>query len=303
MTPERRDELAVRAAGVIVVTTVALALAGLTWRLVGWDDGRTSVYVADSLPPLGGAGSGDPDVARIVGLAPFGGGSADGLPASTLGLVLKGILLAYPAEASSALIASGEGPAVAYAIGGAVAGNAIIEAIEIDRVILRVGDRRELLAFPEPVAGGASVPTTSATPGAGITITTPGATLGQPAGPGQSAESAAALASASPIASAAAAAQAEAARAATPAPVAPPPSAAELGVTESSGGYRIGPNPSPELRRFGLQPGDVIETLNGQAVGSVANDRQLFDRAVQSGGARVEVVRDGRRLTLTFPLR
>ena len=303
MSPERRDELAVRAAGVIVVTTLALALAGLTWRLVGWDDGRTSVYVADSLPPLGGAGSGDPDVARIVGLAPFGGGSADGLPASTLGLVLKGILLAYPAEASSALIASGEGPAVAYAIGGAVAGNAIIEAIEIDRVILRVGDRRELLAFPEPVAGAAPVPTTSVTPGAGITITTPGATLGQPAGPGQSAESAAALASASPIASAAAAAQAEAARAATPAPVAPPPSAAELGVTESSGGYRIGPNPSPELRRFGLQPGDVIETLNGQAVGSVANDRQLFDRAVQSGGARVEVVRDGRRLTLTFPLR
>ena len=300
MTPERRDELAVRAAGVIVVTTVALALAGLTWRLVGWDDGRTSVYVADSLPPLGGAAGTDPDIARIVGLAPFGGGSADGLPASTLGLVLKGILLAYPAEASSALIASGEGPAVAYAIGGAVAGNAIIEAIEIDRVILRVGDRRELLAFPEPVAGAAPVPTTSATPGAGITITTPG----QPAGLGQSAESVAALASASPIASAAAA-QAEAARAATPAPapVAPPPTAAELGVTESSGGYRIGPNPSPELRRFGLQPGDVIETLNGQAVGSVANDRQLFDRAVQSGGARVEVVRDGRRLTLTFPLR
>jgi general secretion pathway protein C len=47
----------------------------------------------------------------------------------------------------------------------------------------------------------------------------------------------------------------------------------------------------------------VIETLNGQAVGSVASDRQLFERAVQSGGARVEVVRDGRRLTLTFPLR
>ena len=299
MSPERRDELAVRAAGLIVVTTVALALAGLTWRLVGWDDGRTSVHVADSLPPLGGSGGTDPDVARIVGLAPFGGGGADGLPASTLGLVLKGILLAYPAEASSALIATGEGPAVSYGIGGAVAANAIIETIEIDRVILRVGDRRELLAFPEPVAGAVPVPTTSATPGAGITITTPG----QPSAPGQSPESAAALASASPIASAAAAAQAATARAATPAPVAPPPSAAQLGVTEGSGGYRIGPNPSPELRRFGLQPGDVIETLNGQAVGSVANDRQLFEAAVQSGGARVEVVRDGRRLTLTFPLR
>lgn len=298
MTPERGGELAVRAAGVIVVTTVALALAGLTWRLVGWDDGRTSVFVAEALPPLGAGAGADPDIARIVGLAPFGGGGdGSGLPASTLGLVLKGILLAYPAEVSSVLIATGEGPAMSYGIGGAPAANAVIETIEVDRVILRVGDRRETLGFPEPVAGAVPAPTTIAAPGTGITITTPG----QASAPTQSPQAAAALASSSPIATAAAAAAA----ASRPAPAAPvaPPSASSLGVSESAGGYRIGPNPAPELSRFGLRPGDVIETLNGQAVGDLADDRQLFERAVESGGARVEIVRDGRRVTLTIPLR
>lgn len=298
MTPERAGDLAVRGAGLIVVVSLAFALANLTWRLVGWDDGRDRVAVADVLSPLGASGGPDPDVARIIGLAPFGGGAAGGsdLQASTLGLVLKGIMLAYPAEASSALIAGADGVALAYGVGASVAGSAVIESIEIDRVILRVGDRRELLAFPEPVAGAAPDP---ATPGAGITITTPA----QPAAPAPAPtpEAAAALASASPIATAAAAQQA--ARPAQPAASAPAPSAASLGVEATTSGYRIGANPSPELRRFGLQPGDVIETLNGQAVGSATTDRQLFERAVQSGGARVEVVRDGRRLTLTIPLR
>lgn len=300
MTSDRAGELAVRATGLIVVVSLAFALAGLTWRLVGWDDGRDHVPVAETLPALGAAGGADPDVARIVGLAPFGGGAGgSGLPASTLGLVLKGILLAYPAEASSALIASADGAAVAYGVGASVAGNAVIESIEIDRVILKVGDRRELLGFPEPVAG-TPAPTTTA-PGTGITITTPGQPPAASTVAPPSPQAAAALAASSPIASAAAAAQAT--RPAQPTQPAPPPSAASLGAEATASGYRIGPNPSPELTRFGLRPGDVIETLNGQAVGSVASDRQLFERAVQSGGARVEVVRDGRRLTLTFPLR
>ena len=75
------------------------------------------------------------------------------------------------------------------------------------------------------------------------------------------------------------------------------------GVSASAAGYRIGANPSPELRRFGLQPGDVIESLNGQAVGDAASDQQLFERARSAGQARVVVVRDGRRITLNFPLR
>ena len=297
MTPERRDEIALRVVSVVVVGSLALALAGLTWRLTGWDDGRDEVAVAETVAPSGGAAApgADADVARIVSLAPFGGAAAaGGLPASTLGLVLKGILMAYPPGASTALIAVGEGPAAIYGIGQTPVGDAVIESIEVDHVILSSGGARQRLDFPAPVIVDPAA-VSGATPGAGITVT--------PVQSQPSPEAAAALAMSSPVASAAAAAQ-QAPRVAdagaTPNVAA---AAGAAGVTATSSGYRIGPNPSPELRRFGLQPGDVIETLNGQAVGDAGSDQQLFERARSAGQARVVVVRDGRRLTLNFPLR
>ncbi len=296
MTPERRNELALRAVSVLVVGSIAWALAGLTWRLVGWDDGRSEVAVAESLPPLGAqAGGLDPDVARIVSLAPFGGGatSVGGLPASTLGLILKGVLSAHPTSASTALIAVGEGPATIYGIGQSPADNAVIEAIEIDHVILNVGGTRERLGFPAPIS--APVDPSALAPGAGITVTpvTP---------PSQTPEAAAALAAASPVASAAAARPAPPPldRGATPNVAA---AAGGAGMSATPSGYRVGPNPSPELRRFGLQPGDVIESLNGQAVSGSSNDQTLLEQARAAGQARVVVNRDGRRLTFTFPVR
>ncbi|WP_425992517.1 type II secretion system protein N [Brevundimonas sp. TWP2-3-2] len=298
MTPERRDEIALRVVSVVVVGSLALALAGLTWRLTGWDDGRDEVAVAESLAPLGGAAApgADADVARIVSLAPFGGATAaGGLSASTLGLVLKGILMADPSSASTALIAIGEGPAAIYGIGQTPVGDAVIEAIEVDHVILSSGGARQRLDFPEPVAIDPAT-VYSATPGAGITV--------MPVQPPQSPAAAAALAMSSPVASAAAAASQPAPRVADPGATPNVAAAAgAAGVTPTASGYRIGPNPSPELRRFGLQPGDVIETLNGQAVGTAGSDQQLFERARSAGQARVVVVRDGRRLTLNFPLR
>ena len=130
MTPERRDEIALRVVSVVVVGSLALALAGLTWRLTGWDDGRDEVAVAERLAPPGGAAApgADADVVRIVSLAPFGGATAPGgLPASTLGLVLKGVLMASPPSASTALISVGDGPAAIYGIGQTPVGDAVIE--------------------------------------------------------------------------------------------------------------------------------------------------------------------------------
>ena len=296
MTPERRDELILRTVGVVVVGSLAVALAGLTWRLVGWDDGRSEVAVADSLPPLGGAAApgGDADVARIVSLAPFGGATAPGgLPASTLGLVLRGVIMAYPASASTALISVGDGPATIYGVGQTPVGDAVIESIEVDHVVLTSGGTRQRLDFPAPVVADPAAATT--TPGGGITVT--------PAQPAQSPEAAAALAMSSPIASAAAAAQ----QAARPADTGATPNVAAAvgaaGVSATAAGYRIGPNPSAEIRRFGLQPGDVIESLNGEAVGNAGLDQQLIERARQSGQARVVILREGRRLTVNLPLR
>ncbi len=298
MTPERRDELIVRTVSVVVVGSLAVALAGLTWRLVGWDDGRFEVAVADSLPPLGGAAApgADADVARIVSLAPFGGAAAPGgVPsASALGLVLKGVIMAWPPSASTALISVGEGPATIYGIGQTPVGDAVIESIEVDHIILTSGGTRQRLDFPEPVAVDPAA-VSGATPGAGITIA--------PAQPVQTAAAAAALAMSSPIASAAAAAQPAPRVVDTGATPNVAAAASAAGVAATSSGYRIGPNPSAEIRRFGLQPGDVIETLNGEAVGNAGLDQPLVERARQSGQARVVILREGRRLTVNLPLR
>ena len=75
------------------------------------------------------------------------------------------------------------------------------------------------------------------------------------------------------------------------------------GVSATSEGYRLGPDAPAQLLRAGLRPGDLIRSLNGRPVADLASDRQMFERAAAAGSARVELVRDGRTLTLTFPLR
>lgn len=82
-----------------------------------------------------------------------------------------------------------------------------------------------------------------------------------------------------------------------PAIAAPPsakPSASEPGAVQADG-YRIGAAPWPELQRVGVQSGDVIASVNGLPVGEM--ERGVVD-AIASGKARVEVLRDGRKLIL-----
>lgn len=287
----------IRLVSAAVVVSLGLHLAHLTWRLVGWDDGRTSVYTPDRLTPVGGAIANGVDA--ILALAPFGGGAAgaDGLPASTLGLVLKGIIYSGNPDASTAMIASGSGTAQSFSVGQAPVGNALIAAIEMDRVVLSVGGRREVLTFPKP---SASAPVGQASqPGQGLS-TGPATPLMDPA-------AASALAAASPVATALAAQEARKAAPNRPTAAAnrvdPAAALAAADVSVSSAGYRVGPNPPPQLLRAGLKPGDLIRTLNGRPVSDLNSDRQLFERAAGAGSARVEIVRDGRPLTLTFPLR
>lgn len=291
----------IRLVSAAVVVSLGLHLAHLTWRLVGWDDGRTSVYTPDRLPPVGGRGGGALDA--ILALAPFGGGAvgSDGLPASTLGLVLKGIIYSANPDASTALIASGAGQAQTFAVGQAPVGNAVIEAIEIDRVVLSVGGRREVLTFAKPTAGTLVGLGPAGQP-------SPQGLRAVPTAPSITPEAASALAAASPVATALAAQEAR--RAATSRPAAPAanridPAAAlsAAGVSVSSDGYRVGPDAPQQLLRAGLKPGDLIRTLNGRPVSDLTSDRQLFERAAGAGSARVEIVRDGRPMTLTFPLR
>ena len=106
------------------------------------------------------------DLGPIIAAAPFGnGGAVAGTPLTDQSLVLRGIVLANPRSASTALIQIGDSPPAAFAIGQA-AGGVTIVSIEIDHVVLNSGGQRQVLAFPQKAANGAPAPV--APPPAGI---------------------------------------------------------------------------------------------------------------------------------------
>jgi len=253
---QREARLGVDFAAVLVTGSVAVALAALTWHLLGHSGIATPVPVtaAPLAPSL--------DLGAVKAFAPFGIAAptpiagAAGDP-STLGLQLRGVMLARPQSASTALISVGTGPAVAYAAGMTLPGGAVLDGIEYDLVTLRVNGALQTLAFPVKPGGGAP-PAASPAPAVALPA------IPRPGDPRGLLES--------------------------------------LGATPGADGYRIGATLAPAMRAAGLQPGDLVAKVNGVALGDVNQDKRVFDAAVAAGYARVEVVRDGKRIALSFPL-
>lgn len=250
----------------LVVVSVAIATAGLTWRIAGHaGTGAITVPSGQTGPAL------VPDIAQARALAPFGKSSAsDATQATTLPLELKGVFAARPADLSVAYIAVAGAAAAPFRIGES-AGGGTIQSILRDRVILTNGARREFLAFPDPTLS-----------------------------PEQRAAAAAAPASAPPLVPGVAPAQGNAPPAAAPSAQAPSPAnlLRQLDATPVSGGYRIGDNGPP-----GMVAGDVIQSVNGTALNDPAAASTAIANAQASGSAQVQIMRDGKRLTLTVPLR
>ncbi|WP_066800553.1 type II secretion system protein N [Sphingomonas soli] len=244
----------------LTVVSVAVALAGLTWRIAGHaETGAVMVPQGSSASIVA------PDIAPALALAPFGkavGGDAG--MATSLPLELKGVFAARPAEASVAYISVSGAAATPFRVGDA-AGGGTITAIHRDRVILSNGGRSEFLAFPDPALS-----------------------------PEQRA--AAVAKGPAPLVPGVAPAQGNAI--APPAAPNPADMLARLDATPVTGGYRIGANGPP-----GMQPGDVIQSVNGTALTDPSAANGAFAAAQASGSAQIQILRNGKPLTLTVPLR
>lgn len=71
----------------------------------------------------------------------------------------------------------------------------------------------------------------------------------------------------------------------------------------AGGGYRVGDLSSqPYLSQTGLQPGDLILSLNGLAVGDLNADQLALQDLLAAGEVRIEVQRGERRFFLTAAL-
>lgn len=250
-----------------MVISVAFALAGLTWRLRGHaGTGAITVPSGRSAP------SGTSDIAPALALAPFGkasGVAGDGGQPTALPLELRGIVAAQPVELSTAFIIVSGQPSAPFHIGQSV-GGATIQGITRDRVILNNAGRTEYLTFPDPqqpAPGQPGVP--GAAPAAANVPPPPPAPAGAAGGP-------------------------------------PPPISAanvasvlqRFNATPAAGGYRVGANPPA-----GLLAGDVLLSLNGTALSDSGAAAAAFNGAQSQGFATIVVLRAGKRLTLTVPIR
>jgi general secretion pathway protein C len=72
--------------------------------------------------------------------------------------------------------------------------------------------------------------------------------------------------------------------------------------TVESNGYKVGSDAQGAIKKAGLQPGDVILSINDKPVGVASNDSALMAQVMASSRVRVEVRRGDRRFFLTVPV-
>lgn len=279
MTP-RTAQRAVDAFTLVVVASVGLALAGLTWRLTG-NAGGSPVAV-----PVARGGGEAADLRPLLALQPFGKVLAAGEGSGGGAVILRAIMLANPVESSVVLIAGADGKVTAYSMGQAV-GDGVIEAIQAEQIVLRTATGQRVISFtaqPAVASAPASAPASALTPAAGQAAPTA-------APPPQA-----------PLTGAAAirALIPESARGTRP--VGPPPAPAKAPLPDASSGYRVN-GASPAMVAAGIRSGDVVVSVNGRSVGAGASESELMAQAVSAGSARLEIIRDGRRVSFTVPMR
>ena len=190
-----------------------------------------------------------------------------------LPLTLEAVFVSSAPAESSAIISQRGRPGKLYSPGDTVPGNARLDAVEAERVILRRAGAREALAFKV----GYQVKATPAQISEQARVAT------RPSETARNSEQKTALENLS----------ADLAQR-------PEETLNRLGIAPSaSGGYRIGNESNPYLSQSGLQPGDIVLSINGRPLGDLSVDRLAITNLAKSDSVRVEIMRDGQTLTIT----
>lgn len=257
----------------LAAISVGIAAGPLPWRFLG----ESGLPAPAPVAAPGGAAA-PVSLDPIIALSPFGRPEAEAEPEpevqeTSLGLVLLGVVIATDPANSTAILEGGIGPSRVYAVGNQVADNAVLSAVSVDHVVLDVDGHPESLSFPPSVAGAAAPP--------------------PPPPPPSEAEPEEAPTDVADII--------EGYRVQLEQD--PETVLEDLDLTPTDRGYLLGDSPPDLLTAAGFQSGDVIAQVNGQQVGNIARDARFFSDVVASGHARIELLRNGKRMVLSFPLR
>lgn len=276
-----------------LVVVLAYVIARTVW-LIGY--GPSDPVFESSLPRIQVAGDRQTDAglsqSQVNGWQLFGAYNSKvsaqqknevDAPETRLQLLLLGLFLSPDANRSSAIIAQKGQDAGLYHIGDDIPGNAKLENIYADRIILRRQGRLETLRLSSlgTLSGVAQVSQSDATP----------PVSSQPA-PNQSAP-------AQPVSAPVSSPQAEFAK--------------QRGVLidrlglkpvtkGASDGYTIGPQaPVSLIQQLGLKPGDVIVSVNGHPLGDKESDLAAMQSYQSTRKATIVVDRGDQQFTVSYP--
>ncbi|HIG41638.1 MAG: type II secretion system protein N [bacterium] len=230
-------------------------------------------------------------------------------PKTSLNLELQGIFTNKNPTLSSAIVAQKGKSGELFKIGDQLPGNAILNAVLDDHILLKRGSRIEKLTFPDSSLSQFSTPWTQRSNSRGRNSTT------QPSNSARLQEVRDRIAKRSEeIARNRSSSKARGAdfrkeiNAYQERLDSDPQSVLnELGIVpvskSDSKGYQIDSKISQTfLRQAGLRQGDVILSVNSRPVGNISNDKALISQAIAAKKVRVEVQRDSRRFFITVPI-
>jgi general secretion pathway protein C len=231
-------------------------------------------------------------------------------PQTKLNLELQGVFTAEDPEESTAIVAERNKSGQLYTIGERLPGNAILEAVFNDHILIRRGSRVEKLMFSDAALrqqftpgslNDASVPSSAATSSRLEDIRERIAERRRQARIARDEDEQ------DDVDRPASSIRDQLTQYRQRMAADPTGAISEVGLAPvelgETNGYRVAGNvPDQILRQTGLQKGDVILSVNGTPVGNAANDQSLIDSAIAAGRVRVEVQRSDRKFFVTVPI-
>lgn len=275
---------------ILATGSVAAGAAPLTWHL----GGHHEIEPPPVALPVQATQDAEPiDLAETLALAPFGStqvapAAEETAEAIPLDLVLLGVIVRDDPARSLALI-SASGEEANYRTGDTVAEDVTLLSVAQSHVMLDVkGESRRLAFAGEEFDEDTPKVLTGAERLAALMVTTDGPSISEQVDAAQKSR---------PTSTRGFIDMWRERIRANPAEVLD-----TIGLVPTDKGYRIADEHDTGVSRAGLQAGDVVTTVNGQAVGNVEQDRALYDSVAASGIARIEVERNGKTIVMSFPL-
>jgi len=219
-------------------------------------------------------------------------------PETKLNLELQGIFIAQDVKLSTAIVAQKNKTGELFAIGDKLPGNATLAAVFEDHVLIRRGTRVEKLLFSDSkfrFVSDRSPASTSPRSGGGMSDTTRSHLGSAKNSISDKNESNNNSINNSPINTYQEKLRSDLQGTLSKAGITPVS-------TGESNGYKVGADAQGAIKQAGLQPGDVILSINGKPVGVASNDSALMAQVMASSRVRVEVRRGPRRFFLTVPV-